>query len=144
MCVLTKYMGSSALRSEWRVFLEEGHCSTGPCLFSSPHMLAWSLWSALNLPLNLGCVTGKETVRDSDNRKFSPTFLSLRDCTQLSQTLDYATEKQLRTNRRNKVSMFRVKARNSAHFTFWHNRQMVSKSICTLRHGFGLSVEGST
>lgn len=124
--------------------MEEGRCSTGPCLFSSPHTLAWSLWSVLNLPLNLGCVTGKETVRDSDNRKFSPTFLSLRDLTQLNQTLDYATEKHLRTSRRNKVSMFRAKARGSAHFTFRLTRQMVSKSICTLRHGFGLSVEGST
>lgn len=111
MHVLTKYAGSSALRSEWGVFLEEGHCSTGPCLFSSPHTLAWSLCSALNLPLNLRCVTGKERARDSNIRKFNPTLLSLRDLTQLSQTLDYATEKHLRTSQRNKLSMFRAKAR---------------------------------
>lgn len=111
MRVLTKYAGSSALRLEWRVFLEEGHCSTGPCLFSSPHTLAWSLWSALNLPLSLGCVTGKETVHDSDIRKFNPTLLSRRDLTQLSQTLDYATEKHLRTSQRNKLIMFRAKGK---------------------------------
>lgn len=125
MRVLTKHVGSSALRSEWRVFLEEGHCSTGFCLFSSPHTLAWSLWSALNLLLNLGCVTGKEIVRDSNIRKFNPTLSSLR------QTLDYTTKKNLRTSQRNKLSMFRVKARGSVHFTSRHDRQMVSKSICT-------------
>lgn len=90
----------------------------GPCL-----------WSALNLPLSLGCVTGKETVHDSDIRKFNPTLLSRRDLTQLSQTLDYATEKHLRTSQRNKLSMFRVKARGSTHFTFQHDRWLARASV---------------